>query len=540
MNQSNAIFTSLCLIGGSLCAAESKGSATQPNIIFLFADDWGRDAGCYADPKTPTPSDIVKTPNIDRVAREGVRFNNAFYDCPQCTPSRASVVSGCYFWRAGSRVFLKGGQWKGVADPYRQLPNFPKMLAGNGYTTGKAIKTLDFAATVDVDDRALTRFSKREPKHIKEIPKDWSAKITSRLRDAFGKLLAGRTPGKPYFFIYGPINTHRPYVPGTGQSIWGINPDTLKGKLPPFLPDVPEVREDYSDYLGQVQVVDLLVGTLLEELEKSGEANNTILVLAGDNGTPGLPRGKTQLYDLGCHGPLIIRWPGHVKPGRTVDDFVTLKDLAPTFLEAAGIKPPATMDARSLMPQLLATQSGTIDAKRDAAIFGRERHNDSTREGNLPYPSRAIRSQDYLYIRNFKPDRTPFGDLVGLDGDAAQVAKIAAICGDYEAQKSAPMRDMDASLTKEWLVAHSRDALGKRFFELAFGKRPAEELYDLKKDPYQMHNLAASPELQPVLKQYAARLENVQTATHDPRLEDAFDRAPYVESRKGQSDDTQE
>ena len=540
MNKTSAILASLCLLGSSLAAAEPNGSPTQPNIIFLFADDWGRDAGCYADPKTPTPSDIVKTPNIDRVAREGVRFNNAFYDCPQCTPSRAAVVSGCYFWRAGSRVFLKGGNWNGVPDPYRELPNFPKMLAGNGYATAKAIKTIDFNPTVQVGDQALARFSRSEPRHLKEIPEDWAAQITARVRGDFSKVLAGRTPGKPYFFIYGPINTHRPYVPGSGQAVFGINPDTLKGKLPPFLPDVPEVREDYSDYLGQVQVLDLMVGTFLGELEKSGEANNTILVLAGDNGTPGLPRGKTQLYDLGCHGPLIIRWPGHVKPGRSVDDFVTMKDLAPTFLEAAGIQPPAAMDARSLLPQMLADHDGIIDSKRDAAIFGRERHNVITREGNLPYPSRAVRTRDFLYIRNFKPERTPFGDPVGMDGTPEQVAKIAAICADYESQKNSPMGDMDASLTKSWLVAHSRDEIGKPFFELAFGKRPAEELYDLKKDPYQMHNMAASPELQPVLKQLSTRLQNVQSATHDPRLEDAFDRVPYVESINGKSDEASE
>lgn len=530
----------LLFVPGLFSGLSFAAEPAKPNIIFFFADDWGRDAGCYADPKTPTPSDIVKTPNIDRVAREGVRFNNAFYDCPQCTPSRAAVVSGCYFWRAGSRVFLRGGDWKGVPDPVRELPNFPNLLAKNGYSTAKAIKTLAFNATVETGDTTLTRFSKKEPKHLNEIPEDWQTKITSRLREDYKKVLAGRTPGKPYFFIYGPINTHRPFVPGSGQATFGINPNALKGLLPPYLPDVPEVRTDYSDYLGQVQVLDLLVGTFLEELEKSGEADNTIMVLAGDNGIPGFPRGKTQLYDLGCRGPLIICWPGQIKPGRTVDDFVTMKDLAPTFLEAAGIQPPPTMDARSLMPQLLAAQSGTIDSKRDAAIFGRERHNENTREGNLPYPSRAIRTQDYLYIRNFKPDRTPFGDLVGLDGDATQLAKIAAICADYNAQKAAPMRDMDASLTKAWLVAHSRHEVGKSFFELAFGKRPAEELYDLKKDPYQMHNLAASPESQPVLNQLSTRLKNVQTATHDPRLEDAFDRAPYVESGNGKKDEASE
>ena len=532
----NLIITLLGLLGGSLIAAE-KVPATQPNIVFFFADDWGHDAGCYAVSNAPSPSDIVKTPNIDRVAGEGVRFNNAFYDCPQCTPSRAAIVSGCYFWRCGSGTFLRGTDWKSLdgpvsdlPDPFKALPRFPQLLADHGYATAKAFKTLDFTPTLkkaSVDGlnnylRYGLYVSQGKTVADREHRRQ---EVINQTRKSIDKVLADHPKGKPFFFIFGPINTHRPYAPGSGQALWGINPDSLKGKLPSYLPDVPEVRTDYADYLGEVQALDLMVGIFLEELQKAGQLDNTLLVLAGDNGTPGFPHGKTQLYDLGMHAPLIIRWPGHVQPGRTVDDYVTLKDLAPTFLTVAGIPPPAIMDAHSLLPLLEAKQSGVIVASNDAAIFGRERHLDTARPGNLPYPSRAVRTQDFLYIRNFKPDRWPFGDPFNLGATPAQDPVFKSLY-------AAPFRDMDASLTKTWLIAHRDEPFGRPFYERTFGKRPAEELYDLRKDPQQTNNVAGSPEYQPVLKQLSTRLMNVLQATHDPRLDDAFDHPPYVESSK--------
>lgn len=518
----------------SVIHAETK-KTSPPNIVFFFADDWGRVASCYADPTRPSISDVVKTPNIDRVAREGVRFNNAFFDCPQCTPSRASVVSGSYFWRCGSNAFLNGTDWKdsakngGPADPFRSLPRFPKLLADAGYETAKSFKTFEFNATLTEASTAGLRSHLRYGIHVSE-GKTADEKETRRqavikqTRESLRKVIASCPPEKPFFYVFGPINTHRPFVPGSGQALWGIQPDSLKGKLPAYLPDVPEVRTDFADYLGEVQALDLMVGLFMEELEKSGRAENTMLVLTGDNGMPGVPRGKAQLYDLGTRAPLVIRWPAKINPNRTVDDFVTLKDLAATFLEAGGVTPPAAMDARSLMPILLGEKS---TATRDAAIFGRERHSESTRSGNLPYPARAIRTENFLYIRNFKPERWPFGDPIN---SGKSPAEDAASNSDYSQQSTAPFRDMDAGLTKGWLMGNRSTAEGAKFFETAFGKRPAEELYDLKNDPDQLHNLADSPAHQTELKQLAARLLKVQQDTKDPRLDDAFDRAPYIES----------
>ncbi len=503
----------------SLALMATAHAEKPPNLLFFFADDWGRDAGCYADAKSPSPSEILKTPNIDRVAKEGVRFNNAFYDCPQCSPSRGAIVTGRYFWRNGSKSIMAGADWSGIVDPFLALPKFPHLLAENGYATGKAVKTLDFDPTLKISAGGFQRYGLYVSGAKDDADREKRKQvIIDQTRSVIRQVLEKTPSDKPFFFVYGPINTHRPYAPRSGQGLWGIDPDSLKGKLPIYLPDVPDVRADYADYLGEVQALDLMVGIFMEELEKSGRASNTMLVLAGDNGVPGFPRGKTELYDLGCRAPLIVKWPDGIPAGRTVDDFITLKDLAATFLEAGGVKPPETMDSRSLLPLLKSEKNGVIDPTRDAAIFGRERHVATAREGNLPYPSRALRTKDFLYIRNFKPDRFPLGDPRTKANSTAPDAELA----------SGSFLDMDASLTKSWLMDHHRDEMGKTFYETAFGKRPPEELYDLRTDPQQMHNLASSVEHQAELKQFSGRLMKVLQTTGDPRLEDAYDRLPYV------------
>jgi N-sulfoglucosamine sulfohydrolase len=513
-------------------AAEAPKTAARPNIVFFFADDWGRDASCYASAAAPSISDVVKTPNIDRIAREGVRFTHAFYDSPQCTPSRAAIVSGCYFWRCGSDAFLAGGDWRGHQNPFKELPRFPNLLADSGYATAKAFKTLSFIPTLKSASVEGIKTYLRYGLYVSDgkTPADQEGRrqdVITQTRDSIRRVLADCPKGTPFFFVFGPINTHRPYAPGSGQALWNINPDALKGKVPGYLPDVAEIRTDLADYLGEVQALDIMVGIFNDELEKAGLSDNTILALAGDNGAPGFTHGKTQLYDLGSAAPLIIRWPARVRGGRTLDDFVSLKDLAPTFLQAAGVAAPAIMDARSLLPLLTSEKGGSIDPTRDAAIFGRERHYITSRPGNLPYPSRAIRTRDFLYIRNFKPDRWPFGDPFGISANLQQTAKISE---DYDLMATAPFRDMDASLTKSWLIAHSNEEAGGKFYQLAFAKRPAEELYDLRGDPQQLTNVAGVSAYQPVRENLSARLMKVLKETHDPRLEDSFDHPPYIES----------
>ena len=181
-------------------------------------------------------------------------------------------------------------------------------------------------------------------------------------RDNFQAFLDAREPGRPFCYWWGPTNTHRKWQRGSGKQLWGLQPDDLKGRLPAFLPDVHDVREDVCDYLGECQAVDAGLGVLIAKLEEIGELDNTLLVVSGDHGIPGFPRGKCNLYNLGCEVALAARWPGRVPPGRTVHDFVNLMDLAPTFLEAAGVERLPGMAAHSLLPVLESPASGQVEA----------------------------------------------------------------------------------------------------------------------------------------------------------------------------------
>lgn len=481
----------------------------RPNILFFIADDWGRNASCYRDPARPGVNDVIKTPNIDRLAGEGVLFRNAFMNVSSCTPSRAGMATGCYFWRLGKNAFHRADPgWDNASDPGWSLPGFGNLLKAHGYylsTWGKTLNRHWYAGDNIPWETEKHRYSQWVPTQPNRVAAE--KEVETIIRGTVSKALARRKPGVPFCHAIGPISTHRPFTKGSGRALWGIDPDSLKGKLPAFLPDVPEAREDMADTLGEVLVTDLYVGWIVDELRKAGELDNTIVVLTGDNGI-GMPRGKAQVYDLSVRAPLIIHWPAGIKnPGRVIDDFVNLFDLAPTFLEAGGVKPPAGMDGRSLLPLLKSEKANLIDPSRDFVVVGRERHEPDTRRDRLPYPARAIWTADFCYVRNFKPERWPCGDPAD-----------ARFPGDPNERGSG---------TIDWIVSHRDDPEGKKLFELDYGKRPAEELYDLKKDPDQMNNVAADPAYAESRRRLSDRLMEVLRKTHDPRLEDAFDRPPY-------------
>lgn len=184
---------------------------------------------------------------------------------------------------------------------------------------------------------------------------------------------------------------------------------------------MPEIRADVADGLGEIQALDAMLGVLLDRLAESGEMHRTLIVLSGDHGMAGVPRGKCNLYDFGTAVPLIIAGPGvaAVSGGRVTDDFTLLMDLAPTFLETAGVALPPGMDGKSLVPVLRHPFSGQADPARTGVVTGRERHVQDAREGNVPYPQRALRTREFLYIRNYEPDRWPMGDPGGLTENTA-------------------------------------------------------------------------------------------------------------------------
>ncbi len=519
----------LLLIAILALARAQAADSPRPNILFCFADDWGRYASAYAaTDRRPSINEVVKTPNLDRVAKDGVIFRNAFVGSPSCTPCRSALLSGRYFYRTGLGAILNGAVWDS------SIPSWPLLLRDAGYHIGKAYKVWSPGTPADAPyggqayafqkgGNEFNNFSENVTMAVQSgAPvEEAKKKLLAQVRENFAAFLAARPADQPFCYWFGPTNTHRMWVKGSGKALWGIEPEALKGKLPPFLPDVPEVREDVADYLGEVQAWDAGVGAMLRQLEEAGQLANTLIVISGDHGMPGMPHGKCNLYDFGTGVGLLAAGPG-IKGGRVVDDLVWLPDLAATFLEAAGVKAPEGMNARSLLSVLRSEKSGQVDPARNWVLTGRERHVSTAREGNLPYPQRALRTPEYLYIRNFMPDRWPLGSPKGVTDTETPPAQ------ELETVTYAAFPDMDASPTKAWLIAHRNEPAWRRYYDFAFAKRPAEELYHLASDPDQVRNVADDAAHGKAKTELAERLLKIMRETQDPRLEDAFDRAPYV------------
>jgi N-sulfoglucosamine sulfohydrolase len=464
-------------------AAMAPEARPRPNILLAISDD---QSWCHT---SMAGSRMVNTPVFDRVAREGVWFTNAYCSSPSCTPSRGALLTGQDFWRLEEGANLYG-------TLQTKFDVYPDVLEAAGYHVGYTRKGW-----------APGRF---EPGGRTRNPAGPRFK-------GFGEFFAKRPKGSPFCFWFGSVDPHRAYDVGSGVRAGKRLEDA---DVPPFLPDAPDVRSDLLDYGLEIERFDREVGEMLTLLEQRGELDNTLVVITSDNGMP-FPRGKCTTYDHGVRMPLAVRWPGSVPGRRTVDDFVSLTDLAPTFLEAAGLGAPPQMTGRSLVNVLSSEKSGRVDPARSRVFFGRERHT-ICRPGELSYPSRAIRTQDFLYIRNFEPDRWPMGEPEDY--------------GDIDSHPVSPK----PSPSKNYMLDHQGDRGVKNLFALDFGKRPAEELYDLKKDPFQMDNVARQgnqamhggkrSQYRDVQVRLRAELDGYLRGTGDPRVlgtGDAFGRYTY-------------
>ncbi len=341
----------------------------RPNIFFFFADDWGRYASIY---NSLGPNKALQTPVMDKFAREGIRFNNAHVTAPSCTPCRSSLLSGQYFYRTGLGAILQGARWDS------NIPSYPLLLQKSGYHIGYTYKVWSPGTPKNAPYGGKAReykksgsrfcsFSQNATKMVKagKTPEQAKQKICGEALENFEDFLDDRGKDQPFCYWFGPTNTHRKWTQGSGKALWGLDPDDLKGHMPKFLPDVPEIRQDMCDYLGEVLALDKMLGLLLKKLDETGERDNTLIVVSGDHGIPGFPRGKCNLYDLGTQVPLVAQWTCQAPGGRVVEDFVNLMDLAPTFLEAAGERAPECMTGRSIVPLLCSNKEGWIDDGRD-------------------------------------------------------------------------------------------------------------------------------------------------------------------------------
>lgn len=448
--------------------AKNQATSKRPNILLAIADDWSwPHAGAYGDP-------TVKTPVFDRIAREGALFARVFTAAPSCTPARAALLTGRY-----PHQLEEGGVLHGFLPS--KFPVYTDLLEQAGYYVGYTRKGW-----------GPGRF---EPGGRTRNP------AGPQFSD-FEAFLRTRPASQPFCFWFGSNDPHRPYEKGSGAAA-GIDLGSIR--VPPFLPDTPEVRGDLADYFFEVQRFDREVGEIVERLRSLGELDNTLVVITGDNGMP-FPRAKANVYDPGARVPFAMRWPGRVKAGLVADAFISTSDLAPTFLEAAGLTPPSAMSARSV----LGLAAGGKEQGRDKVFVERERHA-NVRKGDLSYPVRAVRTDDWLYIRNFRPDRWPAGD-----------PEMYFSVGPYG--------DIDGGASKTLLLERSDDPTLGWFFRLATAKRPSEELYDLKADPGQLTNVAADPRRSEAKARLRRALDEWMRTTGDPRGtsdDDRWDRYPY-------------
>ncbi len=500
---------------------DAARTVEKPNILFAFADDWGKYASCYQGIDGPRSINaLFNTPNVDRIANEGILFKHAFVNAPSCTPCRSSLLSGQHFFRTGRGAILQGAEWD------ESIPTFPLLLHNSGYHIGYTYKVWSPGKPPDAGyggvknrfQRAaqFNNFSQHVAKFMDEDGKsleEAKGVLYEEVRNNFQDFLDAREHDQPFCYWWGPTNVHRKWIYGSGERFWNLDPEKLKGKMPSFLPDVDTVRTDFADYLGEIMAFDAGLGLLLSILEDRGELDNTLIVVSGDHGFPGMTNGKCNLYDFGVQVPLVARWPGVIGSRRKVEDFVSLPDLAPTFLEAAGVALPKEMTSRSLMGIFRSGNNGQIEDDRDYVITGRERHVRMARAGALPYPQRAIRTKEFLYIINFEPDRYPMGDPLGVD-DNNYVPDINELTNNtFHA-----FGDYDASPSKAWIVAHRREPDNKKYFQFAFGKRPAEELFEIRTDSDQVINLAGDPQYEEVRKKLRNQLMDVLSGTGDPRV----------------------
>ncbi len=454
------------------CEEKTEAPLTKPNFLILMSDNHYSDhLGCYGD-KT------VKTPAIDKIAKNGVRFTNAFCASPSCTPSRGAMLTGQEIWRLGEGANL----WSSLPD---SIPTYQDILEEAGYHTGHDRKGWgpgDFKAGGRDNNPAGTTF------------------------DNLNEFLDKNTGQQPWSYFLSSRSPHRPFEYESGKNI-GLNIDSIF--VPPYLPNSQEVRNDIADYYAAIMSFDKEVEEAMRLLEENGMAKNTIIIICGDNGWM-MPRGLGNLYDFGTKVPLIISWPNNIQGGRVVTDFVSLNDLAATFLEYAGEKVPESMTARSLKDILISSKEGRINKDFNRVFVARERHA-MGRKGGLGYPGRAIRTDDFLYIHNYEPNRWPAGDpplFADIDGHMLQYY----------------------SPTKEYMMQHNEEPNVKQLYKDGFLKRPKHELFDLRKDPFQLNNVASLDEYEEVLNRLSKELTSYLVDTGDPRETGGaiiWDTAPY-------------
>lgn len=463
------------------CDAEK---VEKPNVLLIIADDASRTSfGAYGN-------QYVQTPNFDRMARNGVMFTNAYNCNPKCAPARASLLTGRYSWQleeACNHNPILSDKWE----------FYPYILENSGYFTGFTGKgwgpgvykgiVQSFSSDEKGNPAGFNSYNK-----IKLKP-PYSGISNIDYAANFEDFLHKKPDGQPFCFWLGTKEPHRVYEKDSykkaGKALDGI-------KVQGFLPDNEVIRGDLADYSLEVEWFDKQLGKSIKLLEDKGLLDNTLIIITSDHGMP-FPRVKGQVYEEAFHVPLVVCWGKKVKAGSVISDFISFPDIAPTILEAAGIDRHKQMIGKSFLKILRSEKDGRVDKARDHVLLGKERHDLGRTDGELlsvSYPARAIRTDKYLYVRNFKPERWPVGDP------------------EYG------FLNCDDSPSKTYIMAQENNPTESYYFNLCFGKRPSEELYDIENDPDCLHNLSSEAKFVGIKDKLWKQMQKELKDQQDPRI----------------------
>jgi len=434
---------------GGLFAAEA--TKNRPNILWILSEDISPDLSCYGAP-------TVQTPNLDKLATQGIRFTQAFTTAPVCSASRSAMITGMFQTTIGAhnhRSHRDDGYT--LREPVKLITEYFRQV---GYFTAN-VKT----AAPGVAGSGKTDFN-------------------FNFKDAFdGSDWNQRKAGQPFFAQLSISMTHRGGHWKNLRQNLDHPVDPAEVKLPPYYPDHPVAREDWAMYLNSIQVMDQYIGKIMQRLDDEGLADNTVVIFIGDHGRCHV-RGKQWLYDGGIHIPLLVRWPGKLGAAQVCDNLVSAIDISATILKIAGILPPKHLEGKLFLEPNGQEAWKPVDV-HDYIIAARDRCDETVDR------IRCVRTRQYKYIRNFMPER-PYTQP-----------------NAYKEQ-SYPMLNLMKEL-------HAQGKLTPVQGLFMAPRKPDEELYDLTKDPWEIDNLAASPEHQATLKNMRAILDKWIKETGDIR-----------------------
>jgi N-sulfoglucosamine sulfohydrolase len=426
-----------------------NGPGVKPNIVLFIADDLGYGfVGCNGDSS-------VKTPNLDALARRGMNFSSAFAASPTCSPSRAALLTGLYPQRNGTM-----GNHTDCRPDVKALPAHLRAL---GYRVVAANKT-DVRPPSVFDWESLPAELPKNPKLDRRYRGE--GLDTARV-DAFLADHAKNRGGQPLCLL---IGDNCPHVVWQKNEIY----DPAALRIPPNMVDTPITRRALANYYQEITVLDRHVGDVLESLRRHGfDDRNTLFVFTSDQG-PEWPHCKWTCYDTGLRVPLIVRWPGAIKPDSHCRALVSLVDVMPTLIEVAGGPAPGGIDGIGMMELL----TGRTDRIRE------ETYASHTGDGTMNmFPQRSVRNERYQYILNLHPERE-------------WTTHFTKVGGIPESHKE---------IWDTWIEKAKVDASAAKLVDL-IRHHPAEELYDTTDDPFELHNLADDPRMKPVLENLRGKL----------------------------------